>query len=556
MEFLIWGVVPVLVVVAGPAVVPPLRDARAKWMARRAGAGCSVVVPAQLGLRSRRLAPRGALVRDGADVLWISRRPLGRAVRLDPATIDDHGRLVDKTGRSIIEWTYRDLEVRASDTAVLRVAEWYTPVVAVARRTYAQAPRRTIIAAAVPRWVLLLPLSAAIGFAPLLLAWANGSEVGTVVTGHDLEYERCEVRWETVDGPESAGIDCDLEPVGSSLNVRALGFPLRGEAADLWTLETVGVLIGIAVGASVLTLAVHLPVTLWLPALDPGRPAGTGEGRRPQPPRQRPTTEHADGSPWQRRALERAAVDGFRRRRPRRHLRPRLARWLRMGDDARAAAAGYAGGAVLCAVVALPGLVAATDLWVLSRSPTTLVRVEVVESGDVQLPFLTRTSVVRADADEELWLTTRRHLEDGATLTVVRAGDVLALPGDPGHRIDLAQGALALGPGCVLGVVAWRRARTALASVPGLARGDHEDVQYAAFRRADGTSLVALLESDGRLGLVVPVRTALPPVGVATVPESRQEGDELAPLVGGRWAVPDGPAVAMTDQELLDRLDG
>ncbi|HEX5510641.1 MAG TPA: hypothetical protein VFX41_02925 [Actinomycetales bacterium] len=460
--------------------------------------------------------------------------------------IATEGRLVDRSSSSVVDWTYRDLVVSGAD-AGLRVAEWNLPVLRALRGARATAPRYFLVAATAPRWTILLPLVTVLGFGPLLLAWANGQPVSATVTGHDPDYYMCDVEWAAPGGHQSATVDCDLEPVGSTLTVRALGFPVSGEAADVvWTLDMVGTLVGLSIAVSAVCLAVHLPIVLRLPSIDLAT-AGPA-----------PVDEPDDVVPssWQRRALAQARLDGFRPRAQKRSSSA-PARWVTTTRLVAGAGGGYLTTALLLLFFATLFLsFSLPAMWALSREPISLATVEVVEGGDLTLPFLTRESSVRTEGGEELWLTTWRALDDGERLTVQRAGDVLALPNDPGHEIEALEGFVTLVPGLFCAGVAWRRGQRALAALPSRGRreGD-EEVPYAAFRLPDGTSLMVLLHDDDRPELTVPVKGHVGPVGVASVPKARRCGDLLAPLVGGRLLLPAAEAQALDEAELQDLLD-
>lgn len=551
MDLLLGILGPIVLGLAAPLLIRPWRSRRAGRLLRRALAGRAVVLPAQLALHGRHLPPRGALVRHGDDLLWLSRRLFGRSVRLDPEAVGEQGRLVDRTS-SAVEWVYRDYPVLAGSGGELRVADWYGDVLQAMRGNIACAPSRVLVAAAIPRWVLLLPVAVVLGFTPLLLAWTNGEEGTAAVVGHDTEYEMCDVTWRTASGRGSATVDCDLEPVGSSIPVRALGFPMSGEAADLlWTLETVSWCIELPLLVSALFLAVHLPIVLRLPAIEPvdAAPRSSADRRR-----------DALG-PWQARALERAALDGLR---PRRRRRPR-ARWRRSVDrlleacDVVRAATGWAAwcaafGLVFGAIFLFFSL---PSLWALARQPTTTVTVRVVETGDRALPFMVRESPVETDQGEELWLTSWQGFEDGERVRVVRSGPVLAVPGDHGLEIEAAKGVVALLAGLGFSYVTWRRARAVLALLPGRTGGPaDEEVAFAGFTLPDGQSLLVLLDRVGDIDLAIPVRGRVAPVGVASVPGSRQEGELVVPVVGDRALTPLGPAQGLTGADLDELLDG
>ncbi|HEX6247971.1 MAG TPA: hypothetical protein VFZ64_08900, partial [Nocardioidaceae bacterium] len=505
--------------------------------------GRSVVVPARFGTGGQRWPARGGLVRDGEHLLWLSRRPLRRPVRLDPRSVAQEGRFVDSSGSSLVDWTYRDYAVRSGEGGVLRVAEWRVPVLDVLRTTPARARGHVRAAAATPRSVLLVPAVVALASLPIAMAWTNGEEVTARVTGHDREYQMCHVAWTSPQGAGTASVDCDLEPVGSTLSVRALGFPMSGEAADtVWTWDAVRGVTGTTAVVALVLLLGHLSVALALrattlrasPPRDGAEPDGVGHGL----------------TRWQRRAVERAAVwepaarsDGSA---------PGWARRLAVACGAVASAGGgWLTAAAFALIVAAIFLgFAGSTLWQL-RQADELATVEVVEAGTLSLPFLTRESRVRTEDGKLLFLTSWTDLEEGQVLRVDRAGDALGLPGDPGHEIELAQGVLALtvAGGCLY-VVRRRLRGVRVGSAGALSPSEAEDVPYAAFRMPDGPTLVVLLEHDGTAGLGVLVRGVVPPVGTATVPRSRRPGHVLAPVIDGRTRVPKARAEEITDAEI------
>lgn len=556
MEFVIFAIVmPAVVVIAG-LVVEQTRGARCERRRRRAAAGEAVRLPARLGLRGHRWMPRGVLLRDGEDLLWLSRRPFGRPVRFSAAVLAEEGRFVDATGSDFIDRTYRDYALRAETPGTLRVPDWLTPALDALRTTPAPGRHSRAFATVAPRWLLALPALVILAFSPLALAWSNGEDVRAEITGHDREYSMCDIAWQTPRGAGTATIDCHLEPIGSALPARALGDPFAGNAADThWTPHVLLFLLiaGTALPVGVL-LAHLLPARLRRPIeliADPEGIANLSAPEPAQPPTQ--TVASDDRTRWQDRAAELAA----------RHTLPAagdstmpawVARWRVKWAMVGSAAGVWLGtAAVLILVGGLLAALAGSALWTLSHAETTVVTGEVTETSRF---FLTHETFVDTGDDEELVVSTWSALNEGQQVSLTRAGDVAAVPGDIGPWVDLGQSSVALLAGAVCLLVARRRIRAARPdALSHDAAGDTHTVPYAAFRMPDDTTLVVTLDHTGASALVVPVRGPVPPAGVVNVPRTLRAGHVVAPVIDDQPRVPHAPVEDIDDTQLQELLD-
>jgi hypothetical protein len=558
---ILWGLIVPAVALAGVFLTEGMLDRSGDRLRRRAEAGRAVVLPARLGRRPHRWLPRGALVRDGDHLLWLPRRPLSRRVLLRSDVVAERGRFVDESGSGALARHYRDYGLHVQGGGMLRIPEWCVGALDALR---AATPVRTgwwtKLVGLVPRWTLLVPGAVLLAFSPLVLAWSNGKEVAARVTGHDLEYDMCHITWTTPSGTGSATIDCHMEPVGGTLPARALGFPFPGEAADLaHTWQTViGVtVVTVAFGLLVLTAHVTLalarrPVAL-VPSTAPQMVTDRAAGGLGSVAGHASTVDTAVTG-WQRRAVEWAALGGAPG-----PARREMPAWTRGPSVWRRTVVAAAGGwLVATGVLGLAGGMAAgfsgADLWQLQRSERTTVTVEVVEAGRLEPPFPTRLSTVRTEDGSIRELSTWAALEEGEQLRVEKAGEVLALPGDSGHELELGLGLVLLTLACGCLLVAVRKIRTATGSASKDPTGGLVDVPYAAFRMPDGVMLLVLLESDGRAALAVPLRDEVPTTGHATVPRGRAEGHVFAPVVDGTPRAPVAAAETVTDRDLEELL--
>lgn len=330
------------------------------------------------------------------------------------------GRFVDESGSGVLARHYREYALHAPGGGTLRVPDWCVGAWEALRATPVRTGWSAKLVGLVPRWTLLVPSAVVLAFSPLALAWSNGEEVAARVTGHDLEYDMCDIAWATASGTGSATIDCDMEAVGSSLPARALGFPFAGEAADLaYTWQTVTGVIGATVALGLLVLVAHLalalgrrPVDLAASAVpdvvaDPATIGSAGVTGRASSV----AADTAVGG-WQRRAVEWAALGGASA-----PARRAMSAWTRASSVwVRTAVAAAGGWLVATAILGLVGGMAAgfsgADLWQLSRSDRATVTVEVVEAGALSPPsrpgcpwFAPRTAASVSSRPGRRWRT-------------------------------------------------------------------------------------------------------------------------------------------------------